>query len=134
MKPVHILAIVVIAIAISVIVSTAGDASAYVNFTEAYEMANKGNDDKIHVVGELPKDAAGHITGMQYEPSKDPNYFKFLLADEHGKQQEVIYYNPKPQDFERSEKVVVVGGYQNDRFIADKILMKCPSKYEEKNI
>jgi cytochrome c-type biogenesis protein CcmE len=35
----------------------------------------------------------------------------------------------KPQDFERSEKLVLIGKMENDTFYASKILMKCPSKY-----
>jgi cytochrome c-type biogenesis protein CcmE len=39
-----------------------------------------------------------------------------------------------PPDFTRSEKVVVVGSYHNDLFVADKILLKCPSKYQENKL
>ena len=33
-----------------------------------------------------------------------------------------------------SEQVVVIGGYENNTFVADDILLKCPSKYTEENI
>jgi cytochrome c-type biogenesis protein CcmE len=46
----------------------------------------------------------------------------------------VVYRNPKPADFERSEQIVIIGNVQKDIFVADKILMKCPSKYTEKEI
>jgi cytochrome c-type biogenesis protein CcmE len=37
-----------------------------------------------------------------------------------------------PPDFSRAEQVVVIGAYKDqDLFVADKILMKCPSKYQE---
>jgi len=39
-----------------------------------------------------------------------------------------------PPDFLRSEKVVVNGNYQNSQFIAKKILLKCPSKYQEQKL
>jgi cytochrome c-type biogenesis protein CcmE len=39
-----------------------------------------------------------------------------------------------PPDFTRSEKVVVIGNYQNNAFVARKILLKCPSKYQEEKI
>ena len=29
---------------------------------------------------------------------------------------------------------MVIGGYKQDRFLADKVLLKCPSKYEETEI
>jgi len=41
----------------------------------------------------------------------------------------VIYSGTQPQDFERSEKLVLIGKMSNDTFYASKILMKCPSKY-----
>jgi cytochrome c-type biogenesis protein CcmE len=41
----------------------------------------------------------------------------------------VVYSNAKPQDFEKSEKVVVIGSMKNDEFIASSLLLKCPSKY-----
>ncbi len=132
MKKTHIFGIVVIAVAIGVIISTAGDASSYVTFTQAEQMAQSGKDTKVHVVGELTKNPVGQIVGLEYQPQLDPNYFAFTLVDEEGRQQKVVYRNPMPQDFERSEKVVVIGGYQSaDLFVADKILMKCPSKYQE---
>jgi cytochrome c-type biogenesis protein CcmE len=45
-----------------------------------------------------------------------------------------VYYNqPKPQDFERSEEITMKGYATDTAFIAEEILMKCPSKYNEQN-
>jgi cytochrome c-type biogenesis protein CcmE len=130
-KPVHLASLLAIAVGIGVVVSTSGDASSYVCFAEAKEMASDGNDDKVHVVGSLPKDAAGNIKGMVYDPQTDPNLFRFMLKDEKQEEIQVIYLDSKPADFERSEKIVVVGAMKDGHFEADKILMKCPSKYNE---
>jgi cytochrome c-type biogenesis protein CcmE len=132
MKRSHILALVIIAVAVSIIISTAGDASSYVTFTKAHEMATNGKSDKIHVVGKLKKNEVGEIIGI--EPSEDLLAFSFVMMDEEGKEQKVYYSEPMPADFKRSEQVVVVGAYQNDLFVADKILMKCPSKYQEEKL
>ncbi|MFT2007220.1 cytochrome c maturation protein CcmE [Pontibacter sp. 13R65] len=134
MKKSHIIGMIVIAMAIGIIMSTAGDASTYVSFGEAIERANDGDDTKVHVVGRLKKDAQGHIVGMQYDPTRDPNYFTFTLVDTNRVEQRVVYFQPKPQDFERSEQVVITGNMQNQVFVADKILLKCPSKYVEKEV
>lgn len=40
----------------------------------------------------------------------------------------------KPQDFERSEQVVLTGKMDGDEFVATEILMKCPSKYKDEEI
>jgi cytochrome c-type biogenesis protein CcmE len=132
MKKSHIIAIVVIAACIGIIIATAGDASTYVSFDQAYQMASTGNKTQIHVVGDLKKDAQGNIIGL--EKSQDNLSFSFLLLDENGKEQKVYYNEPMPPDFARSEKVVVIGGYQNNTFLANKILLKCPSKYQEEKI
>ena len=134
MKKTHIIGIAIIAIAITIIMSTAGDASSYVSFKEAQELASEGNSNAVHVVGRLKKDPGNHIVGMQYNPLQDPNYFTFTLVDTNRIEQQVVYYKPKPQDFERSEQVVIIGKMQQQYFVADKILLKCPSKYVEKEI
>jgi cytochrome c-type biogenesis protein CcmE len=84
------------------------------------------------VVGELKKDESGHVIGL--ENSEDKLSFSFILVDDDKKEQQVIYNEPMPPDFLRSEKVVVIGGYQNDHFIAKKILLKCPSKYQDQKL
>jgi cytochrome c-type biogenesis protein CcmE len=132
MKKTHILIIIVIAAAIGIIVSTAGDASSYVSFDEAMQMSTAGNKKDIHVVGELKKDAMGNVVGI--EEGEDKVSFSFVMIDDKGKEQKVYYNQPMPADFQRSEKVVVIGGYADDSFLASKILLKCPSKYQEENV
>ncbi|MFC5407930.1 cytochrome c maturation protein CcmE [Larkinella bovis] len=134
MKKTHIIGIIIIAIAIGIIISTAGDASSYVTFTQAAEMAQSGEKDGVHVVGKLTKDASGQITNMVYQPQIDPNRFEFTLVDNENHTQKVVYNAPKPQDFDRSEQVVVIGSMDGDHFRADKILLKCPSKYQENKL
>lgn len=133
-KPIHLALILILAVGVAVIISTSGDASTYVNFKEATQLADKGDNHKVHVVGELLKTQTGEISGMEYHPQTDPNFFSFKLVDDKKEVQEVLYFNPKPADFERSEKIVVVGAMKNGKFVADKILMKCPSKYQEGEI
>lgn len=121
-----------IAMAIMIIVSTAGDASSYVTFQEAHAMSVNGKNASIHVVGSLKKSISGEIVGVQ--PAPDKLSFTFLMVDQNGEEQEVYYNEPMPHDFLRSEQVVVIGSYKGDAFVADKILMKCPSKYQEGEI
>jgi cytochrome c-type biogenesis protein CcmE len=132
MKKSHILIIVVIAVAIGIMVGTAGDASTYVNFDEAYKLASTGKTKDIHVVGQLKKDASGHIVGI--EEGADRVSFSFVLVDDAGKEQRVEYNEPMPADMLKSEKVVIVGSYAGERFKASKIILKCPSKYQEQSI
>lgn len=132
MKKSHIFIIIIIAVAIAIVVSTGNDASTYVSFSDAYQMASNGNTSSIHVVGELKKDALDNVVGI-YEGS-DKVSFTFVMIDEQQKEQLVQYNQPMPADFTKSEKVVVVGHYSGDTFIAEKILLKCPSKYQEETV
>ncbi|MDF9800218.1 cytochrome c-type biogenesis protein CcmE [Catalinimonas alkaloidigena] len=132
MKKTHIFGIIIIAVCVMIIMSTAGDASTYVSFKEAKVLATGGEDKKIHVVGQLAKDEQGNIVGIQ--PSEDKLSFSFVMVDDNQQEQRVFYNEPMPADFTRSEQVVVIGSYHNDVFVADQILMKCPSKYQEKEI
>jgi cytochrome c-type biogenesis protein CcmE len=132
MKKSHLLIVIIIAVAIGIIVSTAGDASTYVSFEEAYQLASNGSSKDIHVVGSLKKNEAGEVVGIN--PGADKVSFDFTLVDEQGREQNVFYNEPMPPDFLRSEKVVVIGKYKNNRFVASKILLKCPSKYQDETI
>lgn len=132
MKKSHIIGLVVIAIAIAVIISTGESASSYVTFDEAYAMSTSGDEGSIHVVGELKKNSNGQVVGVN--PSADMLSVNFVLVDDNQKEQIVYLNQPMPSDLLRSDKVVVIGGYKQDRFVADKVLLKCPSKYEETEI
>jgi cytochrome c-type biogenesis protein CcmE len=134
MKRIHLFGIIVIAVAIGVIISTASDASTYVDFGTAQKMNKEGNNRKIHVVGTLKKDSSGQIIGMNYNPALDANYFEFLLVDNQNKECKVIYNDGKPQDFGKAEQVVIIGKMEGEVFQCDKILLKCPSKYQDGNV
>lgn len=132
MKTTHIIGILVISVAIVLIITTAGDASQYLTFGEAKILADKGSKTQIHVVGQLTKNDQGEVIGIQ--PSADMLSFSFSMVDEEGNEQMVFHANPMPTDFLRSEQVVIIGGYHQEQFVADKILLKCPSKYQEEEI
>jgi len=132
MKKWHILGVIVIAVSVLILISTAGDASSYVTFDEAQGLAQAGNPNKIHVVGQLKRDNSGQIVGIK--PSNDKLSFSFIMVDEIQHEQTVFYKEPMPPDFLRSEQVVVIGAYKENVFVADKILLKCPSKYVEEDV
>jgi cytochrome c-type biogenesis protein CcmE len=120
MKKTHIVGILIIALSIGAIMTTLVDSSTYAHFSEV--MANP--EEEFQVVGELNKEKS-----VVYEPEVNANLFTFYMIDKEGNEQKVYYHGSKPQDFERSEQLVVTGKYTKDAFHADKILMKCPSKY-----
>ncbi len=59
--------------------------------------------------------------------------FTFLLQDENGQMIKVISDDPRPANFERAISIVAIGRYDptEQAFMADDLLVKCPSKYQE---
>ena len=132
MKNTSAISIVFISIIVIIIISTFGDASTYVTFSKAKDVYESGSLTKFHVVGKLNKDEDNNIQGLM--KSDDKMSFSFQMIDEDGIKEKVFYGEPMPPDFLLSEQVVVIGGYENTTFVADDILLKCPSKYTEENI
>ena len=132
MKNSSAISIVFISIVIIIIVSTFGDASTYVTFSKAKDVYESGSMSKFHVVGTLNKNNNNKIEGIKNSP--DQLSFTFEMIDEDGYKESVFFGEPMPPDFLLSEQVVVIGGYENNTFIANDILLKCPSKYTEENI
>lgn len=124
MKPIHIVAVLVIVGGIAALTLQAKDVATYATFGDA-----KVATEKVKVAGKLIKDKP-----MVYEPTKDANKFSFYLEDTQGQEVPVLLLKPKPQDFELSEQVVVTGEMQNGTFVANEVLMKCPSKYKDEEI
>ncbi len=124
MKPIHIVALVIIAVGIGALTMQAKDVATYANFSDAQK-----SGDKVKVAGKLAKDKP-----MTYDPVKDPNQFSFYLTDQKGQEVFVHLMKPKPQDFELSEQVVVTGEMKGNEFLANEVLMKCPSKYKDEEI
>ena len=122
MKRSYIILIALIAVGIAAIISSYGDASTYENFSVAAE----NPDREYHVVGTLNREKERY-----YDPQKDANYFTFYLKDQKGDERKVIYYAPEPQDFDKSEQIVIVGKMKGEEFVAKQILLKCPSKYTD---
>ena len=91
----------------------------YMNFEQA---ARTGAT--AHVVGTWAEDRPTSYDRMQ-------NVFTFYMRDEDGTVRKVRYNNPKPANFEEAEQVVVEGRTQDDAFVAENILVKCPSKYND---
>jgi len=122
MKKTHIIGIIVIAIAIGAIISTVSDAATYADFSTVEKFPGK----EFQVVGELNKEKQ-----IIYAPEVNANEFSFFMVDKQGVERKVVFNGAKPQDFERSEQVVITGSLDGSDFYADKILMKCPSKYND---
>lgn len=120
MKKLHLVGILVIAISIGFLLTANKDVTTYGSFSEAK------TGETVKIVGQLSKDKA-----IVYDPAVDANYLSFFVKDNKGEERKVILKAAKPQDFERSESIVLTGSMSGDEFVANDMLMKCPSKYQD---
>lgn len=118
----YIIGIVVMAVALGAIFTLVNDSRVYADFTTAIE----NPEINYEIVGTL--DTSEQII---YDALENPDQFTFYMIDEKGKKMRVVGLQSKPQDFEKSVQVVASGNVKDDAFYANKIMMKCPSKYED---
>lgn len=89
----------------------------YVNFEEA-----KNSGATVQVIGE--------VVFSQVKYDIDTHQLQFSIRDEHGEKMTVVYNGTKPANFEQADQAVIIGKYENGVFVADQLLVKCPSKYQ----
>lgn len=125
MKIYRIIIVVAIIVGIGLVISLVIDMDNYSDFTKAQKKPEKEHQ----IIGRLNKNK---VTG--YDTIQSQIYFSFFMIDANGTEMKVLYKNIKPQDFEKLEQVVVTGKVKDKVFYADKMLLKCPSKYNNKKV
>jgi len=123
MKKTEIVLILLIAVIIGVVLSLTYNASTYITFADAEKRMGK----EFTVIGDLNKEKE-----IWFKPRL--NLLTFYATDSLANERKVYYHDAKPQDFERSEKITMTGFATDSGFVANTILMKCPSKYNEQQL
>ena len=95
--------------------------SPYVPFKEAKSSPEK----YVQIIGRLDKSVP--VVHREGE-------YTFTVIDKDGIKMSIKHRGTKPQNFEHTDQVVMLGKYKSgdDLFEADKVLVKCPSKYRRK--
>ncbi len=114
-----IIGVSLIAFSILVIISFNQGLSPYLTVTQVVE---KGVAKNVQVNGTI-------VPGSTvYYPDNNTRIFK--LSD--GKSTITVKYTGALSDYQEGIQAVVRGDYENGIFLADEVLLKCPSKYEVK--
>jgi len=124
MKKIHIVLLVLIAASIAVLVSFLQTTTTY----DTVETAKAKPGKFVHLMAKWDK-----TEPLLYDAIKNPNYLEFTAIDSLGQKIPVIYHNPKPENFELSERLVMKGKYENGKFMCQNIQTKCPSKYKDQD-
>lgn len=76
----------------------------------------------VQVMGGLDK------TSDRYD--RATQMLAFDLVDDRGGRMPVLYGGTRPANFKDAISIVAIGRYRNGRVEAEKLLVKCPSKYQ----
>lgn len=87
----------------------------------SFDEARKANG-VVQVMGGLDKSSDRYDTATQQ--------LSFDLLDEHGGRMPVSYGGVRPANFKDAISIVAIGRYRDGRIEAEKLLVKCPSKYQ----
>ncbi len=72
----------------------------------------------------------GLLADKQYVLKQDEQFLSFRLKDSRGEVLPVEYRGVVPGNFDQATSIVAIGHYQDGKFAADQLLVKCPSKYQ----
>ena len=115
-----IIFIIIIALLIVAVLSLSDDVmSPYVSFAHA----KKHGGSYVQIIGVLDRE-----TPVKHHEKG----FSFTVVD-GASRMKVFHDGPTPLNFEHADKIVLLGKYSldSDVFQADKVLVKCPSKYQK---
>ncbi len=119
-KPIYLIGIAMIVLAIAL--GYNGLQQSFRPYTQSINEAINANR-SVQLQGFLGSKGAYNQAGK----------FTFDLQDTTGKMVKVVYSQAKPSNFEQAISIVAIGHYDASQqaFIADELLVKCPSKYQE---
>jgi cytochrome c-type biogenesis protein CcmE len=89
----------------------------YVTFDVAMKTAGS-----VQVMGSLEKGSEKYDANAQE--------LAFSIIDDHGRTLPVVYRGIKPANFRDALSIVAIGRYRSGALHAEKLLVKCPSKYQ----
>jgi len=117
---------IVVAVVIGVLIATSfsGSTSEYLSVAEVKALGpDQARDSRV----------AGEIVPNSVDWSTRDLHLTFAIEDGTGNLA-ISYHGPQPDMLVDAVEAVVVGKYDPDSqvFEAEELLMKCPSKYEEK--
>lgn len=76
----------------------------------------------VQVMGSLDKASDRYDTVRQE--------LSFVIMDAGGRRMPIVYRGIKPGNFKDAISIVAIGRFQQGRIDAEKLLVKCPSKYQ----
>jgi cytochrome c-type biogenesis protein CcmE len=117
--------VLVIGLVIVLIVQATLSTGAY--YLTVSELDARGTE----MVGERVRVSGAVVEGSEVWQPREMT-LQFAITDEGGKELPIVFYGPRPDNFQRAAEAIVEGELLADgSFKANTLLLKCPSRYEE---
>jgi cytochrome c-type biogenesis protein CcmE len=117
-------ALVVALIVVLIIQATVSTGAYYLTVTELGQRVPGIYGERVRVSGTV-------VDGSEDWNAKEIT-LRFSISDEEGAQLPIVFYGPRPDNFQRAASAIIEGELLADgTFQADTLLLKCPSRYEE---
>ena len=101
--------------------------------TGAYYMTVAEVQSKAAALGGQRIRVNGNVVAGSEDWNAQEITLKFSIADESGTGRlPIVFHGPRPDNFSRAASAIIEGKLQPDgSFLAETLLLKCPSRYEE---
>ncbi len=117
--------LLVIGLVVILIVQATISTGAY--YLTVNELAAKGPE----MVGERVRVSGAVVDDSENWQPREMT-LSFAITDGSGEQLPIVFYGPRPDNFQRAAEAIVEGELLADgSFKANTLLLKCPSRYEE---
>lgn len=77
---------------------------------------------------------AGDVDAATIDFNNRDLILKFDVTSDTGQRMNVVFNGPKPDQMRQGAEAILEGKYNGNHFVADSLLLKCPSRYEEGTI
>jgi cytochrome c-type biogenesis protein CcmE len=117
--------VLLLAVVVGLIVYSTFSTAAY------YMTVSEVNQDAAQMVGQRVR-VSGQVVAESENWNPQEVTLRFSIHDETGAELPVVFYGPRPDNFQRAAEAIAEGTLLADgSFQADTLLLKCPSRYEE---
>lgn len=124
-KPAFIIAFAVIAVSMVVtLLSFANSISHHMTIAQAKLKPGES----VQIPGSIVKES------IVFDPIKGGLTFDIVDKADPKQRLTVVYPEPKPENFDTATSVEAIGTYKDGVFRADRLLVKCPSKYSDEKL
>ena len=111
-------------LAVQMVQATMSTGAYYLTVAEVHGRGAEAYGQRIRVSGNV-------VEGSEEWNAREIT-LKFSIADESGEQLPIVFYGPRPDNFQRAASAIIEGEMLPDgSFQAETLLLKCPSRYEE---